>query len=108
MTTASGTLAPAGRPFGTGAAATAPPPAAPAGAGGTPARAPGRLLGEPDLARVHAPGHGHHRARDPGGAEPQQARDRGVASTGCDGCEHPYSGDAVGWRVMTLFKHKIE
>src|ERR1700733_7379460 len=66
------------------------------------------MLREPDLARVHAPGHGDDRARDPGGAEPQQARYRGVASTGCDGGEHPYSGDAVGWRVMTLFKHKIE
>jgi hypothetical protein len=31
-----------------------------------------------------------------------------MTGIGCDGCEHPYSGDAVGWHVMALFKHKIE
>jgi hypothetical protein len=53
--------------------------------------AAGQLLGEPDLARVHTPGHGHHSASEPCCAEPEQGSDRGVTGTSCYGCEHVIS-----------------
>ena len=42
--------------------------------------AAGQLLGQPDLARLHAPGHGDHRPREPGGPEAEQAGDYGLAN----------------------------
>jgi len=81
------------------------------------------LLGEPDLARVHIPGHGHHNAREPSGSQPEQGGDRRVTGTGCCGCEHVVSlieGVTV-WsgtcgrhkpervsRATRIFKHTIE
>jgi hypothetical protein len=71
---------------------------------GRPARLPGhdelpagQLLGEPDLACVHAPGHGHDDAGEPRRPQPEQGGDRGMTGTGCYGCEH----------VVSLIGHPI-
>ncbi len=47
-----------------------------------------QLLGEPDLARVHIPGHGHDNACEPRCPEPEHGSDRRVTGACCCGCEH--------------------
>jgi hypothetical protein len=59
-------------------------------------------LGEPDLAGVHAPGHGHHRPAESHGPEPEQGGDGGLAcaSGSSSGGEHFVSliGPVAAWR----------
>ena len=43
----------------------------------------GQQLGEPDLACVHAPGHGHHDTGQPGRPQPQQPGDQRMAGACC-------------------------
>ncbi len=50
--------------------------------------AAGQMLGEPDLADVHGPGHGHHGPGEPGRAQAQQGGDRWMTGVGGEGCVH--------------------
>jgi hypothetical protein len=59
-------------------------------------------LGEPNLAGVHAPGHGHHRPAESRGPKPEQGGDGGLAGTSgsSSGGEHVVSliGPVAAWR----------
>jgi hypothetical protein len=82
--------------------------------------AAGQLLGQPDLAHMHTPGHSHHDSGQPHSAEPEHRGDYGVSGTGCYGCEHVFSPDRGGRRISIpgrpehlscttiIFKHIIE
>ena len=64
--------------------------AGPVPAAGVNGRA-GQQFGQPELADVHAPRHGHDRARQARCAQPEQRGDHGMPRTGGDGCNHGVS-----------------